>query len=200
MKLSTKFKESAKELKNIRSLAIMAMLIALCVIFEKFLVIPIVGNIKQIKLTIIPAAISGMLFGPIAGTIVVAAGDLIANIEMFSPLYSLSAIVTGLICGCMFYRQPKIGLKRIIVGVSLITVLVYMVMNSCWVAFYGGLKKEWALLFRILTILVQYPVDIVCVYVVFGRLYKIPFMHPFIFGEKRAVVKANVKKATEELN
>ncbi len=197
MKLSMKFKESAKELKNIRSLAIMAMLVALCVVFEKFLVIPLVGNLKQIKLTIIPASIAGMMFGPVAGTIVVAAGDLIANIEMFSPFYFLSALTTGMICGLFFYRQGKPRLKRVIVALSIIAVLVYVIMNTCWAAIYGGLKKEWALVFRMLTILIQYPVDIVCTYVVLDRLCAIPFLREHIYG-KNSVERKSVSKTAEK--
>jgi len=193
MKLSMKFKESAKELKSIRSLAVMAMLIAICVFFEKFLVIPIAGPLKQIKLTIIPAAIAGMLYGPVAGTIVVASGDFIANLEMFSPFYFLSALTTGMICGLFFYRQGKISLKRVIVALTFVTVLVYMIMNTCWAAIYGGLKKEWAILFRMVTIVIQYPIDIACVYVVLNRLCKLSFLHPYIYGRERVENMVDMK-------
>ena len=71
MNLKEKFKESAKELGNTRSIAVMAMLVAVCIVCEKFLVIPVGGMIKQVKFTIIPATIAGMLFGPVAGTVVV---------------------------------------------------------------------------------------------------------------------------------
>lgn len=194
MKLSMKFKESAKELKNIHSLAVMAMLVALCVVFEKFLAIPLVGNLKQIKLTIIPAAISGMLYGPVAGTIVVAAGDAIANLEMFSPLYFLSSLTTGLICGLFFYKQGKLGLKRVVTALTIVAVLVYMIMNTCWAAIYGGLKKEWALWFRMITILIQYPVDIACIFVVLNRLCAIPFLRAQIYKGKNAVKRPEVQE------
>lgn len=199
MKVSMKFKESAKELKNIRSLAVMAMLIALCVVFEKFLVIPLVGNLKQIKLTIIPAAISGMLYGPVAGTIVVAAGDFLANLEMFSPFYFLSSLTTGMICGLFFYRQGKPRLKRVIVALTIVAVLVYMIMNTCWAAIYGGLKKEWALLFRMLTILIQYPVDIACTFVVLNRLCAIPFLKDHIYGKKDADRTVDLQTTDKEM-
>lgn len=198
MKLSVKFKESAKELKNIHSLAVMAMLVALCVVFEKFLAIPLVGNLKQIKFTIIPAAISGMLYGPVAGTIVVAAGDTLANLEMFSPLYFLSALVTGLICGLFFYKQGKLRLKRVIVALTVVTVLVYMIMNTCWAAVYGGLKKEWALWFRMLTILIQYPVDIACTFVVLNRLCAIPSLNEHIY-KKEIQKRHNVQTKGKEI-
>ena len=182
MNLKEKFKESAKELGNTRSIAVMAMLVAVCIVCEKFLVIPVGGMIKQVKFTIIPATIAGMLFGPVAGTIVVSAGDAIANMSFFTFQFFSSAVVTGLLCGLFFYRQKKISWIRVILAITTITVVVYAAMNTYWVATLYGLKKEGAVLMRMISIAIQYPIDVVCVYCVLRALRKIPLLHPYLYG------------------
>src|SRR3712207_3367803 len=102
------FKDSAAELKKTRSLAISAMLLALACVLGFFSVQ--VTPTMKIGVSFIPNELVGFLFGPVVGPIFGAVGDIVKYFLKptgpFFPGFTISAIVGGLIYGCILYKRP----------------------------------------------------------------------------------------------
>ena len=100
------FKSSALELKNVRSLAVCGMLIAVSVAIES-LTITLPMNIK-LNFSFLAVAAIGMLFGPVVGVCSAAVCDVlgyfVSPMGGFMPAYTLAAMLQGLIYGLIAYR------------------------------------------------------------------------------------------------
>ena len=101
------FSDSAKEFKNIRSIAVTGMLIAVSMVIEMFSID--IGYAK-LNFAFIAIAVIGMLFGPTvgfgAGLICDVVGFIAHPTATFLPLYTLAAGLQGLIYGiCLYYKR-----------------------------------------------------------------------------------------------
>lgn len=77
MRYLKKFPASLFELKDIRSLAAVAMLLALRIVLGMFAnaTLPMFGNTVKFSAAFIPIAVAGAMFGPIPAGLVGALGD-----------------------------------------------------------------------------------------------------------------------------
>lgn len=122
------------KLKNIRTMTICAMLLALSVILG-FLKIVVIPNVVEIRLSPLPIAMGGGLFGPVIGMVIGALSDIVGFIAKptgaYFPGFTISSAVGGLIFGiCLRNKKGKITLTRIIIAEILYAVIVGMFFNT----------------------------------------------------------------------
>lgn len=116
MNIFEKFKKSAKEFANVRSVVTMAMLLALRVVLSVFVSIRI-GESLKISTAFLATAVMGVSFGPTAGFIFGAAGDIIQwALNPTGPLIiglTVNSALAGLIYGMAFYGSlPRFAMKE----------------------------------------------------------------------------------------
>lgn len=138
-----KLKQSLYEFKSVYSLAIIAMLLALRVVLGIFanLSLPAFGNTVKLSASFLPIAIAGSLFGPFAGGLVGALGDVISFIVAptggaFFPGFTISGLLTGLIYGFAFYKNQT-TLPRVIIGwvVNMLVVETFLAAYWLWILY-----------------------------------------------------------------
>jgi len=161
--LTDDLRASARELKKIRSLATVGMLLAVQVILGLF-TIP-VSNSIHITFDYLPLCLTGVLFGPVPAMLTGALSDLIVFLIRptgpFNPGFTLSAALSGLIYSLFLYRREKIGVGAIAVSRLVVVVVCNVVLNSCWLLLlYGQGALAW-IPGRILKNAVEYPISLV---------------------------------------
>ena len=133
------FSESAKELKNTKSLVVMAMLLALAVVLG-FVSVQVTDSLR-ISFTFLPNALAGRLFGPTVGMLIGGLADILKYIVKptgpFFPGFTISGILGGLIYGLVLYKKP-LRLGRVILANVLVTVFVNIFLNTYWLTVLYG--------------------------------------------------------------
>ncbi len=107
------FKRSALELKSVRSLAVIALLVAVSVVLE-FLIIQPTPDLK-FGFSFLGLAAIGMLYGPVAGALGGVAIDVLGWIVRptgsFSPILTVATLAEGLIYGIFLYQMSPAKLN-----------------------------------------------------------------------------------------
>ena len=129
----TSFTDSFQELKNVRNLAAVSMLLAITVILGFYRLQ--ITDYLRIGFDSLAKELTGMLFGPVAACVVAGLADLISfvlkPVGAFFPGLTLSAMLAGVIYGVVLYRRP-LTLKRVILANVLVTVFVNLLLNTYW--------------------------------------------------------------------
>ena len=135
-----------------------ALLIALDVVFARFLRFYTPGALDRISFQFLPNALAGAMFGPFIGALICAAGDVVgmflnADGMTFMPLITLACASRGFIYGLVLHRG-ELSLPKSLIAVSLVTVIVELGMmpyflsilygNGWWVTLIG--KLPWRIL------------------------------------------------------
>lgn len=105
------FIKSAKEFKNLKSLVLAALLLALHTVLACFVSIQVTDTLR-ISVSFLTNCVTGFLFGPVMGFVCGGLGDIIQFvIRPMGPYFfgwTLNAALAGFIYGCFFYgRSPK---------------------------------------------------------------------------------------------
>ena len=166
-------KNSFLELKNLRSLVIIAMLLALCVVLGAFANITMFGNAVKVNFTCLPMAVAGALYGPIASLLVGALGDIIAitlvpNGTIF-PGITLCAALTALSYGFFLYKN-QITLPRVIGAWVVKALISETFLKAYWLyVMYGGDYFGYWLFWRLIQQAILCVPEIVIIFFA-GRL------------------------------
>lgn len=129
--------DSAKELKKIRSLAAIAMLLALRVVLGMFAnaTLPLFGGTVKISGAFLPIAICGAMFGPIPAALVGALGDIISFLIAPGGAYifgfTINGALTGLIYGFALYKD-RVTIPRVIIGWMINMLAVETFLSAFW--------------------------------------------------------------------
>ena len=155
--------ESAKELKKTRAMVTCAMLLAIEVVINATIYLPI-GNFLKISFGYLAVAACGYLYGPSPAMLVAALSDIVVFMihpsGPFNPAFTLNAALGGLIYGLAFYNKSEIKWPRILLAQGIIAVFLHIGLNTLWLSLLLG-KGYLALLpVRALKNAVQYPVDV----------------------------------------
>lgn len=133
-----KFPASLFELKNVRALAAIAMLLALRIVLGLFAnaTLPIFGNTVKFSASFIPIAITGAMFGPVPAALVGALGDVISFVLAptgggYFPGFTISGLLTGLIYGFALYNE-KLSLPRFAIAWCVNTLVVETFLAAFW--------------------------------------------------------------------
>lgn len=153
---------SAQDFGNIRTIAACGMLLALNVVLGMFTVN--ISSLLRISFSYLPIAAAGMLFGPIGGGIVGAAGDILAYFVRptgpYFPGFTFNAFLSGFIYGLLLYRRP-VKLPRVFSAKVLVTLFISFLLNPLWLSIIYGKAFLVIVGTRITTNLIMIPIETV---------------------------------------
>ena len=171
------FKDSFHELKNLKSLVMAAMLLAIAVVLG-FFTVQLTESIK-IGFANLANEFAGLMFGPVVGSIIGALADILKYMVNptgpFFPGFTISAFIGGLIYGIILYKKP-LSLKRVIVANTMVTILVNLLLNTYWLTLLYGNAYAVLLPARIVKQLIMLPIEVVLFYTVAKILMKAGIM------------------------
>lgn len=167
-KLKEVFSSSAKELKDMRTLAVTAMLMAVAVVLGFFGTVQI-GDYLKIGFSFIANELTALMFGPAVGGIMAGTADIIKYLVKptgpFFPGFTISAVVGGVIYGMILYKKP-VSLKRVACAKAVVAVIVNMGLNTFWLSALYGQAFSVLLPARAVKQLVMVPVETILFYAV----------------------------------
>lgn len=173
------FSESAENLKNIRTIAVTGVLMALAIVL-RFIAVPITPDIR-ISFAFLGTILIAMLYGPVVAALGALGVDLIgyildgAKMRDYNLLLALTVILSGIICGVLTYHRKSE--KSIIVWACIARLIDMFVNNLCFksMILYGSyvnsdfpFKGGWDGFFtwclpRLISESIQAPIDIVLI-------------------------------------
>ena len=162
-----------KKTFTIKSMALFALLLALKIILSR--ITGISFGIVKLTLGFIATGMTGYLFGPWLGALAGGLTDLMGFFLFpqgnYFPGYTLTSMITGLIYGILLY-QKKPTFLRILVAVTLESLLCSLLLNTLWTSILFG-KAFFAILpVRILKNLLAIPLQTCILYLIFKYLQK----------------------------
>ncbi len=162
MRIAKDFKDSLLEMKSIRSLVTISLLLAVQVVLGLFS-IP-VNNALQISFEYLPLCICAMLYGPVPSMISGALCDLIVVMIRptgpFFPGFTFSAMLSGLTYALLLYRKSSPLMWRFAVSRLLVVLVCNIVLNTLWVYILYGAGSLSYFPGRVLKNAVEYPLSI----------------------------------------
>lgn len=158
-------RESAREIKNVRSLTGGAMLIALDLILNYTRIV--ISSFIEISFAFLAVAVSGMLYGPVMAGIMAAMADIIGFFVspngFFFPGFTLNAFLSGFMFGLFFYKK-KITFKRVLAASICNTILFSFILTPMWLnMMYGSALISTA---RMIKAVACFPVNTALLYLV----------------------------------
>ena len=127
-------------LKDVRHLVLVSFFIALYVVLSMFSIY--ITKELRFSLTFVPVAWSSAAFGPMAGALTGAFGDVMAWVVKpagpYHPGFTISGISSGIIYGIFLYRK-EITLFRVFLTALTMIVVVELGLNTFWLmTLYGS--------------------------------------------------------------
>ena len=167
------WKDSFGELKNLKTLVMASMLLAIAVVLG-FYTLQLTEFIK-IGFAYIANELAGMMFGPVVGSLIGALADVLKYLVNptgpFFPGFTISGFLGGLIYGIVLYKKP-LSIKRVIVANTLVTVLVNLLVNTYWLTLLYGNAFMVLLPARIVKQIIMLPIEVALFYGVARVLIK----------------------------
>ena len=174
-----KFPDSFREMSKLRTITLIAMLLAVSVVLSFFTIQ--VSESLRVGLGYLITATMGMLFGPVTAGIAAGVGDIVKYLikpsGAFFPGFTITAILGGVLYGMVFYHS-RVTLVRAIVAKTLTNLLLNILLNTFWLSIMMG-KGFWALVpSRVIKNIALLPVEILLLYsvlrIVTGIVGKLP--------------------------
>ena len=172
-KMSTLFRDSYHELFRVRSLTIIAMLMACSLILSRFSI-----KLPQFRISFSPIVkmYIGALFGPVAGGVTGIALDLIGFFlsndgSAFFPGYTLTEALGIFIYGLFFYKR-KLTFPRILAAKFTVMLVCNILLGTLWIYMMTGKAFLPLLMTRSVKNLIQWPVDSILFFILAASLEK----------------------------
>ena len=174
-----KFPDSFREMSKLRTITLIAMLLAVSVVLSFFTIQ--VSESLRLGLGYLITATLGMLFGPVTAGLAAGVGDIVNYLikpsGAFLPGFTITAILGGVLYGMVFYHS-RVTLVRAIVAKTLTNLLLNILLNTFWLSIMMG-KGFWALVpSRVIKNIALLPVEILLLYsvlrIVTGIVGKLP--------------------------
>ncbi|MGP1441409.1 MAG: folate family ECF transporter S component [Anaerovoracaceae bacterium] len=170
-KITTIFRNSAEELKNVKTFTVCAMLGAISMVLGYFSV-QVTESVK-IDFANVPIEMGAALFGPVVGPLMGAAMDIINYFAKptgpFFAGFTISAIVMTLIIGIAMYKKP-LTLKRVVIATFICVLVVDLGMNTLWLSILYHKAVYIMLPVRMLKCLIFWPIQAGMMYVLLKAL------------------------------
>ena len=174
MRFFAVFSSSLKEFRDVRNLTLMAMFLALNVCLSFFSVQPF--PFLKIGFGFLSLTAVGLLFGPTAGFVIGAAGDLISFMVHptgpFNPMMTLVAAVGGLLWGLFLYKNET-ALWRVIAAKTAVTVICNLAMTTFILCVYYDTAFNEIFPLRVIKNLCALPVEILLAFLLCKVLLRI---------------------------
>ncbi|MGL5435295.1 MAG: folate family ECF transporter S component [Lachnospiraceae bacterium] len=159
-----------------QKLVSISLLIALEIILGRFFGIKTM--IATINFSFLPLVINAILFGPVSAACSAAIADILgtfffSNGMAYFPGFTVSAALTGMVYGLLFYRKPK-KMWRIGLSCVFINLFISLGLSTYWVYLMTGKGFMAILPTRILQNVIMVPVKVFTISTFVYRL--IPFL------------------------
>lgn len=168
------FLESYQELKKIKTITILAMMLAVSIILGYFTIN--IGGYAKLGFANIPSVIVAYLFGPITASFYGAASDIFKFILKpdgeFVIWFTLNAMFTGIMRGVILYKK-NVNIIRIALCELLVLIISNWIINTYLLHMLYGKVISVILPARIIKDLVTYPIKVLIIYIIFISLSKI---------------------------
>ena len=173
------FRASAGELKRVRSLVSIAMLLALQIILGA-MTLKIDSSI-QITFDYLPLCVTAMFFGPVPAMLSGALSDLLSFLirptGAFNPGFMLTAAVNGLIYSLFFYQRTFGKPWKLLLSAALSRLIAVVIgniaLNSLWLILMYG-QGAWAWIpGRIIKNIIEYPFSVFLLFSLQGIMNRI---------------------------
>lgn len=127
---------------KLRKITLSAMLIAIQIIFSRFLFIYTPGNLDRLSLAFIPAALLGYFLGPLFSSLSAVCADILGMLLnsaglSFNPMFTVIAALKGLAYGFLLYKKP-LTFKRIALTFILTTIVFDLGLTPLALMIYFG--------------------------------------------------------------
>ncbi len=133
------------------------------------------GPFVKIGIVELPNLVIDFLFGPAAGGIFAGVMDILKYLVNptgpFFPGFTLSAVAGGVIFGLFLYGR-KLSLKRLVAAEIFVKIFVNIGMNTVWLNILYHKAILAILPARIISNILQLPVDILVIYMVLQAIEK----------------------------
>ena len=180
--LATCFQESARELKEHKTLVVTAMMIALGVVLGFYTVQ--IGDFLKIGFSGLANELTAMLFGPVVGGLMGGVTDIqkfvIRPTGPFFFGFTLNAVLGAVIYGMFWYKRP-LSLKRVFAAKITVAIVVNLFLNTYWLSILYGKGFAALLPARAIKQLISVPVDSLLFFLVAGMLVRAK-----VFGKLKA--------------
>ena len=147
-----------------------AILIALQIILSRFLSIN-AWNLK-IGFAFVAVFVAAYFYGPAFSTVVAVISDiqgaLLFPSGAFFPGFTLTALLTGLLYGCMLYKKQN--LFRIILTVLIDQLVLGFMLNTYWISILYGSTFMAVAATRVFQCVIMIPVEIVTISLLMKKL------------------------------
>ena len=122
---------------SVKSVSVVGFLVAMEIILARFSIHT--WNLK-IGFSFIPIVVAAIFYGPVAGGLVGAIGDVVSAILFpvgaYFPGFTLTAFLTGAVFGWLF--RKKVTVLNVVLSVLVVQGLISQVMNTYWISFLYG--------------------------------------------------------------
>jgi len=167
-------RDSLYELKNVRSLTLCALLIAIHVLLNMFSFY--IAGVIKVSFTYIALAVIAMLFGPVtaafAGCVCEIVGYMLNSVGAYHPGFTLTTMLTGFVMGLFFYKR-EVKIWRIAVARLIVNLFFNIGINTIWVMQTIGKAYMVLLPGRLWKNLVLLPVEVFLIYFIFKTITSI---------------------------
>ena len=158
-------RESAGQIKQVKSLTGGAMLTALNLILNSMRII--VSSMLEISFAFLAIASAGLLYGPVMAGIIAVIADTIGFFLSpnggFFPGFTLSAFLQGFLFGVFFYKK-KVTVKRVIVASLCNMILFNFILTPLWLnIMYGSALMSSV---RAIKAVLCFPIDTALLFLV----------------------------------
>lgn len=169
--LASIYRDSYRELKNVRTITTAAMFMAISVVLGYFTIEA--GPYLKISFYTIANQLVYYLFGPVVGGFFGGVLDILKYIAKptgpFFPGFTFNAILAGIIYGTFLYKRPM-SFKRVL-GTHLIVILVCNVFfNTLWLSMLSGKGVMVLMPMRLVKNMIMWPIDSVIFYLIAKKL------------------------------
>ena len=171
--IGKQFKDSANELKKLKTIVIVGLLIATGIVLGQFSIQ--LTPTTKVGISFIPTQLASMLFGPVVGGIMGGVADVLKFIikptGSFWVGYTINAILGPVIYGVMLYKKP-IKFWRIFVSKVIVAIVVNLLLGCYWQYLYLGKSFIAILPGKVVQQIIQVPVQSIIFYIVVVALKK----------------------------
>ena len=169
---------STKEFSVAQRLALCGLLVALGVILSGPMEIPVNffgAYTVSLSFGSVPVIIAAVLFGPVYGGMVGGLWDtvqaLLFPMGAYNPLFTLSAVIMGVIAGLFFMKNSSLKYLRVLLATAVAQIVSSVVLSSLWMMISYGTPIEIGLV-RGLKAVVFIPIFAFLAYIVTKRLFQ----------------------------
>lgn len=176
-KFASIYRDSYRELKNVRTITTVAMFMAISIVLRYFTLD--VGPFLKIGFASVANQFVYYLFGPVVGGFFGFILDLVMYIikptGAFFPGFTFNAVLAAVIYGTLLYKRP-LSFKRVLLTHLLVIVICNLLLTPIWLKILYGQGMLAMMPVRILKNVIQWPVDSMIFYLIAKKMEEAGFV------------------------